>query len=76
MTLHDKLFSISEITLVTRCAYFQYFCKVLLDSKIEQKYSLSRCKVNVTINPLIITSSSKYQSIALTEIMFKNEANT
>ena len=79
---HDKRFLVSETTSVTKCGYFQYFRRVLNNSKTETdmmtninsesitKYSLNSNKMNVTIKPLItITSFSTYLSIALTKIM-------
>ena len=47
------------------------------NAKSIKKYSLNSDKVSVTVKPFItIKSFCKYQSITLTKIIFKIEANT
>ena len=48
-----------------------------MNAESIKKYDLNRNKVNVTLKPMITTTSvSKYQNIALTKFMFKIEVNT
>ena len=48
-----------------------------MNAESIKKYDLNRNKVNVTLKPMITTTSvSKYQNIALTQFMLKIEVNT
>ena len=76
-----------ETIFVTICGYFQYFWRVLNNLKKQHetrpyinaksiKKQFEQKQRNVTIKLLItVTSFSKYQSITLTKIMLKIEAN-
>ena len=81
MTPDDRLFSMLETTFGTLSSHFQYFKRVLNNSKMKhetmayinaesiKECSLNRNKVNVTRKPFLRVIFPKYQSIALTEIM-------
>ena len=88
---HDKLFSMPGTTFVRICGYFQYLFKVLksfkkrtLDDVIYycnaesiKEHSSDSNKVSFPRKAFItVKSFSKYQSILLSKIMLRIEANT